>query len=94
MIECDQFFNLVLLTSDCETQVSASGIQGRIQDFVLGGAYRDGNGGVPLRTLPRCLGKRSEHHHLRPKTLATGVFFVFFFALLEVIKQVFTDTND
>ena len=24
--------------------------QGRIQDFVLGGAYRDGNGGVPLRT--------------------------------------------
>ena len=24
--------------------------QGRIQDFVLGGAYRDGNGGVPLQT--------------------------------------------
>ena len=23
---------------------------GRIQDFVLGGAYRDGNGGVPLQT--------------------------------------------
>ena len=26
------------------------GHQGRIQDFVLGGAYRDGNGGVPLQT--------------------------------------------
>ena len=25
-------------------------IQGRIQDFVLGGAYRDGNGGVLLQT--------------------------------------------
>ena len=24
--------------------------QGRIQDFVLGGAYRDGNGGVLLQT--------------------------------------------
>ena len=24
--------------------------------------------------LPGCLGKRSKHHHLRPKTLATGVF--------------------
>ena len=26
------------------------GMQGRIQVFVLGGAYRDGNGGVPLQT--------------------------------------------
>ena len=56
--------------------------QGRIQDFVLGGAYRDGNGGVPRPpNLPGCLGKRSKHHHLRPKTLAT-VFF--FFALWKL----------
>ena len=31
-------------------------MQGRIQDFVLGGAYRDGNGGVPSE-LTRVSGK-------------------------------------
>ena len=30
--------------------VSLLVMQGRIQDFVLGGAYRDENGGVPLQT--------------------------------------------
>ena len=60
---------------------------------MLGGAYRDGNGGLPRPpNFPGCLGKRSKHHHFSPKTIATGVFL--FFALLEVIKQVFTYTND
>ena len=47
--------------------------------------------GRPPPNLPGCLGKRSKHHHPRPKTLATGGFV---FALLEIIKHVFTDTND
>ena len=42
--------------------------------------------------LPGCLGKRSKYHHPRPKILCSHWDFVF--ALLEIIKHVFTDTND
>ena len=47
---------------------------------VRGGHIGMGMGACPPN-LPGCLGKRSKHHHPRPKTLATGVLFLHFWKL-------------
>ena len=68
--------------------------QGRIQDFVLGGG--GGAWGRAPPNLPGCLGKRSKHHHHRPKTLATGVLFYTFgnyktcmYSRIQMIKDTY-----
>ena len=72
------------------------GTEGQIQDFVLGG--RGGGGGhigIGMGACPsklaRVSGKAQEAPSSRPQNPS---HWVFVFALLEIIKHVFTDTND